>query len=150
MAKTRFVAKAIILDANGDFLLLKRTDSHPMLANFYDLPGGTVKAGEEPGEAVLREVREETGLLLNKTKMRVLYTTTNFLHGRSFPTMLYIATLDNIAPNVQISWEHQSYEWAPLSKLSEVEPQLAPTYREALNYIREHDVIKDIYRDAEV
>ena len=147
MAKTRFVAKALLLDANGDFLLLKRTDTHPMLANFYDLPGGTVEKGEEPGDAVSREIQEETGIVLDKTNLKVLYTTTNLLHGRSFPTMLYVAHVEDTAPEIRISWEHQSYEWAPLSKLPEVEPQLAPTYREALDYIRENDIIKDIFHD---
>jgi len=147
MVKTRFVAKALLLDASGNFLLLRRTDTHPMLAGFYDLPGGTVEKGEEPGNAVLREVAEETGIVLDKSRLKVLYTTTNLLHGRSFPTMLYVAHIDIVAPEVNISWEHQSFEWASLDRLPEVEPQLAPTYREALDYVRANDVLKDIFND---
>ncbi len=144
MATTQPVAKAIILDTTGCFLLLQRSDTHPSLAGFFDLPGGGLQENEEPGAAVIREVSEETGLQLSIDRIKILYTTTQLLHGRSYPTILYIAYVREEAPQVAISWEHKSYEWAPLERLEEVEPQLAPTYREALDYIRAHDVLADI------
>mgnify|MGYP000858077679 CR=1 FL=1 len=144
MATTQPVAKAIILDSQAQFLLLQRSDTHPTLAGFYDLPGGSISENEEPGAAVIREVQEETGLHLAIDRIKILYTTTQLLHGRSYPTLLYIAYLAEQAPEVQMSWEHKSYEWAPLDRLVEVEPQLASTYREALEYIRAHDILEDI------
>lgn len=144
MATTQPVAKAVILDTSGNFLLLQRADTHPRLAGFFDLPGGGLGENEEPGAAVIREVREETGLQLGIDRIRILYTTTQLLNGRSYPTLLYVAYVTEAAPEVMISWEHKSYEWAPLERLSEVEPQLAPTYREALEYIRANDILVDI------
>ena len=144
MAETRFVAKALLLDKSGDFLLLKRADSHPHLAGFYDLPGGIVEKSEDSRTAVIREIFEETGLELAVEQVRVMYTTTKLLHGRSYPTMLYLVRVDEDRPAVTISWEHQAYEWAPVDRLSEVEPQFAPTYREALDYVRMHNIIEDI------
>jgi 8-oxo-dGTP diphosphatase len=145
MAETRFIAKAILLDSNDDFLLLQRSDSHPRLAGFYDLPGGMIEKGEEPGDAVLREIKEETSLEIDKQNIRVLYATTKLISGKSFPTLLYVARIDASKPHVTISWEHKTYDWAPLDKLQEVEPQLASTYREALNYIRANDILSDIF-----
>lgn len=144
MAKTRCVAKALLLDEQQHFLLLKRSSDHPMLAGFYDLPGGTVVPGEEFGAAVIREIAEETGISVDVSQLNVLYATTKFLHGHSYPTLLYIGHVTGVEPEVTISWEHQSYEWASLDRLSEVEPQLAPTYREALDYIRQHSIIEDL------
>lgn len=144
MAVTRRVAKVLLLDAQQNFLLLARTDDHPYLGGYHDLPGGTVEDGEDFGEAIIREVAEETGIIVSLADLRVLYTTTQLLNGRSYPTLLYVGHVDNEKPPVQISWEHKSYEWAPLGRLAEVEPQLAPTYREALNYIRANDIIEDI------
>lgn len=48
---------AAILEMDGRLLLLERSDGRGM-----DLPGGIVRWGESVEQAVLREVREETGL----------------------------------------------------------------------------------------
>jgi ADP-ribose pyrophosphatase YjhB (NUDIX family) len=53
-----FVA-AVILDEDSNILLVKATYQrfHP-----WGLPGGSLEYGEQPEEAIIREVREETGL----------------------------------------------------------------------------------------
>ena len=48
---------AIILDENSKVLLCLRTDK-----NVWNLPGGGLEVGESPWAAVVREVKEETGL----------------------------------------------------------------------------------------
>ena len=142
MATTHFVAKAIILDDDDRFLLLTRSDTHPYLAGFADLPGGMIEPGEEPGEGVRREIQEETSLRADE--MKVLYATTMLIKGVSYPTLLYAVRAAGSAPAVTLSWEHAAYEWADLRRLSEVEPQLAPTYQEALSYIKQNDILSDI------
>lgn len=141
MAKSHLVAKAVVLDSDGKFLLLTRSDTHPTLAGYYDLPGGMVEAGEEPGAAVAREILEETALEIATTS--VLYATTMLIGGISYPTLLYKVVLPSAQPAVDISWEHKAYEWAELARLQDVEPQLAPTYREALAYIRDNAILED-------
>lgn len=142
MAQTYFVAKCVLLDSNGRFLLLTRSQTHPTLAGFYDLPGGMIEPSEEPGDAVRREIYEETGIKVNR--INVMYATTMLINDVSYPTLLYAGWVDDSSPEVVISWEHEAAEWAPMERLSEVEPQLAPTYREALNYIRENNILADL------
>jgi mutator protein MutT len=48
---------AIVRNDTGEILVMRRADG-----GTWDLPGGAVEPGETPAEALLREVREETGL----------------------------------------------------------------------------------------
>jgi ADP-ribose pyrophosphatase YjhB (NUDIX family) len=51
---------AVIKDDLGRLLLIKR--GHPPAAGLWSLPGGRIEPGETDAEALVREVREETGL----------------------------------------------------------------------------------------
>ena len=53
---------AIIRNQAGEILFLVRTDN-----GLWDLPAGAVDPGETPAQAIVREVREETGLLVEPT-----------------------------------------------------------------------------------
>ena len=53
---------AVVLDAAGRLLLIRR--GHPPSAGLWSVPGGRVEPGETLEDAVVREVREETGLLV--------------------------------------------------------------------------------------
>ncbi|WP_448627061.1 NUDIX hydrolase [Geodermatophilus sp. URMC 64] len=51
---------AVVRDAAGRLLLIRRGQEPSR--GLWSLPGGRVEAGETPEQAVVREVREETGL----------------------------------------------------------------------------------------
>ena len=51
---------AVVHDAAGRLLLIRR--GHDPHRGLWSLPGGRVEPGESPEQAVVREVREETGL----------------------------------------------------------------------------------------
>ncbi|UOX90245.1 NUDIX domain-containing protein [Amycolatopsis sp. FBCC-B4732] len=48
---------AFIQDDHGRILMIRRTDN-----NLYSIPGGQLELGETLAQAVVREVREETGI----------------------------------------------------------------------------------------
>lgn len=53
---------AIVFDAGGRVLLVER--GSPPGAGLWSVPGGKLEAGETLAQAVAREVREETGLIV--------------------------------------------------------------------------------------
>lgn len=58
-------AGGVIFNDEGDVLLIKENYGR----HRYGLPGGRVDYGETPEEAVIREVREETGLEVTVTDL---------------------------------------------------------------------------------
>ncbi len=65
---TRIGAFAIIFDKAGRVLLGHRRDM-----DLWNLPGGALEPGEMPDEALIREVREETGLEVRVSKLVGIY-----------------------------------------------------------------------------
>ena len=53
---------AVIKDGQGRLLLIKR--GHAPGAGLWSLPGGRIEPGETDAEALVREMREETGLVI--------------------------------------------------------------------------------------
>ena len=102
------VAKAIIIDQDGQYLLLQRSD-HPVYPGDPDLPGGTVEDGESPMAALTREVAEEAGIVLDSKTIKKIYSGTDF---STHETEYYLYQVQVSArPLVTISWEHASYKW---------------------------------------
>ncbi|MBC8170563.1 MAG: NUDIX hydrolase [Anaerolineae bacterium] len=60
---------AIIFNEAGEVLLQLRSDNH-----LWALPGGAIEIGEEPAEAVIREVWEETGLQVLPERISGVYS----------------------------------------------------------------------------
>ena len=69
-------AAALIFDDARRVLLIKENYHRRR----YGLPGGALEAGETPVEAVVREVREETGLEVNVGQLVGMYTLRNPQH----------------------------------------------------------------------
>ncbi len=57
------VSRRSTSQTTGDdqFLIMQRKDKNPMWDKKWEFPGGKIDAGEEPIDAVVREIEEETG-----------------------------------------------------------------------------------------
>ena len=67
------VVTAIILNENNEILISKRAGykTHP---NMWECCGGSVKSGESSLEGMLREIKEELGIVFNKREAMYLKT----------------------------------------------------------------------------
>lgn len=70
MSKENFqVAVKAIIFAKGRYLLLYKSENEDVSPMEWDIPGGRLKYGENPVEALNREVREETGIDITGKKI---------------------------------------------------------------------------------
>ena len=65
------VAACALLDQESAVLIAKRPAGRP-LAGLWEFPGGKVEAGEEPEEALIRELHEELGIDIVKRDLTPL------------------------------------------------------------------------------
>jgi 8-oxo-dGTP diphosphatase len=82
--------------------------------NTYGLVGGAVDTGEKLQKAVSREAREELGVLIDPTKLKLLYTYEEL--GFRYTTFLY-PTRNEFQP--KLNWESLAFVWFGLDDLPE-------------------------------
>src|SRR5918992_2814738 len=66
---------ALVRDEAGRVLLMRRADD-----GRWGLPAGAIDPGESPAEAIAREVREETGLVVRPTRVAGVFGGAGFRH----------------------------------------------------------------------
>ena len=132
-----------MLNADGNVLILRRSETHPTLALRRDLPGGEVETGEEPGAALAREIQEETGPRVVSSELMPLYAGANVYDGCNRVRILYVTHLATKRPEVTVSWEHAEVSWIPPEEFANIENDYHDFYHEALVYIRKHQLLAD-------
>jgi 8-oxo-dGTP diphosphatase len=63
--KVVLVAACALIDADGRVLIAERPAGKPM-AGLWEFPGGKVGADERPEDALIRELKEELGIVVNE------------------------------------------------------------------------------------
>jgi 8-oxo-dGTP pyrophosphatase MutT (NUDIX family) len=97
----------VILDYTNTYLFLKKSPLENYSSKYpgkWELPGGKTKTNEHPETTAIREVKEETGI--NIDKIHLLYKTTQDQHFDK--VYVYYAKLKQ-KPNIKLSKEH-TYE----------------------------------------
>ncbi len=114
------VAKALIMDSNGNILVLNRGLTHPNFPGHLDFPGGEVEKYEHPLTAVIREIKEETGLAVTPEVCKLLFSK---MQDTLTQHLLFGVRITDTSPKITLSWEHIRYEWISQSNLAAIELQ---------------------------
>lgn len=112
----RFVVTGIIF--KGDTCLLLQRKDNDFWGGFYEAPGGKVEDNESIKEALIREIKEETNLMLEEIEAFVGYFDYLSSSGKKTRNFAFNITVQNLN-NIKVS-EHQSYKWVDVSCLNEV------------------------------
>jgi 8-oxo-dGTP pyrophosphatase MutT (NUDIX family) len=104
---------------DGEILLLKRQSYKPQ-GNTWGVPAGKTEDGESPGEAILREVREECGIEREEDKLHFLKTIYVKYADVDFIYHIFHTSFE-IRPPVKLQEnEHVEYAWVSPHKALEM------------------------------
>lgn len=109
-----FCVSAIIENPIGEILLIKRSPGN-FPENIWDVVGGRVESLENPFDALLREIKEETGI----DDIQVIKSINDFywFKPESLQDMIgmnFWCKTNQL--NVQLSNEHSDYKWCKLDE----------------------------------
>jgi 8-oxo-dGTP diphosphatase len=121
--------KALMHDGHGRFLLIKRSAASKNNAGKWDFPGGKIDVGEAFDKALIREIREETGLDVSLEK--VLGAGESELPDRKVAYIFLEARV--VSGSVRISEEHDAFAWMTPGELADAD--LCPQFREFARHL---------------
>lgn len=108
--KVKKDTRCFIMD-NNKVVAIKYKEPNK-LAGWYDIPGGKIEEGETPVQAAIREVREETGLTVDKLERKgnlIIETPDRIMDFEVFVPKEFSGT--------PADFEENSSEWIEIDKL---------------------------------
>lgn len=114
----------IALICDKKVLLLKRGSTAPWMPGRYCLPGGHRDDNESLQNCAVRELHEETGIVISPddlSSISVQYT-------NGYKNTIFVYDKENYY-DVKLNWEHDHYKWADYteSMFTRLVPNLATT-----------------------
>jgi len=104
-------AAAVVFDSGGRILLIRRSDN-----GRWALPGGTMETGETADQAVVREVKEETGYDVRVRRLVGVYsepehTTITYPDGNTVAYVSILFECEITGGTAELSDESTAVEW---------------------------------------
>ena len=128
----------MICDGKGN-VLVQDKKNHPTWHG-WNFPGGHVEQGEYVTPSVIREMQEETGLIIENPRLRGIKEFHKSKDGKRYIVFLYVA--DKFSGTLRSSDEGDIF-WYPLSELAKSD-KLIDGFGEMLRVFTE-DGISEVY-----
>jgi 8-oxo-dGTP diphosphatase len=113
--KIVLVAACALIDADGRVLIAQRPPGRSM-AGLWEFPGGKIEAGETPEATLIRELKEELGIVVNEACLAPLTFASHSYPGFHLLMPLYVCRRWEgiVAPQ-----EGQALAWVRPNKLKD-------------------------------
>lgn len=108
-------ATEAIIIRSGKALMLRRAKEPRR--GYWDFPGGFIDGFETPEQGVIREVREETGLMYKPKRLIGVYVNTQYAwHGQRVP-IIVVSYLGSASGRLKRTNEASELAWRNLSRI---------------------------------
>jgi len=109
---------ACFLEYRDEILFLKRHTNDDTYPGIWDIPAGSKKPGEDDLEAMVRELKEETGLIIENNRFNRIGVFEIKVRERGLHLILTHYRLTFIEkPYIKLSNEHEECRWVPINKI---------------------------------
>ena len=118
--------QGVIQRPDGRFLITQRVLTKPWAAGHWEVSGGGVQAGESSREAVVREIKEETGLDVTKAEGGFVfdYQRVNPEEGDNYFVDIYRFVMDFDEKDIKLQAEEtMGYRLATKEEIAELGKQ---------------------------
>lgn len=139
MEEVELTNMCMICDGNGN-VLVQNKKNHPTWHG-WNFPGGHVEKGEYVTPSVIREMKEETGLIIENPKLCGIKEFHKTKDGKRYIVFLYVAT--QYSGELKASAEGEVF-WYPLSKLY-LSDELVNGFGEMLDVFTKDDITEVFY-----
>lgn len=109
------VGVKLLIKRDDKFLFIRRSKSFKPGPQKWDIPGGRIEAGERLGDALAREVKEETSLLVDSFNLLMAQDIFDPRKDIHVVRLTYVGTASG---EVKISDEHDDYKWMSIEEIS--------------------------------
>ncbi|MFZ1866179.1 MAG: NUDIX domain-containing protein [Polyangiales bacterium] len=113
----QWVAVTVLVFRDGQMLCMCRAATEDAAPGLWEGVSGRVRPGEDPFDAALREVVEETGL---RVRIHARPVTAYAARRRGEPMAVIVFRGDHQDGEVVLSEEHDAYRWCALPELTEL------------------------------
>ncbi|MEU6189029.1 NUDIX domain-containing protein [Nocardia sp. NPDC047038] len=125
----KVAVSAFVQDAEGRILMIHRTDNDK-----YSIPGGGMEVGETVADAVVREVTEETGILVRPTALLGVFSNPRHVvaydDGEVRQEFSICFKAEPIGGSLRTSSESKAVRWVAPDELPTLE--IHPSIRERI------------------
>ena len=110
MDKIQKIVATGFLTENGKALVVKRSGNEKFLPEYFELPGGKVNFGEDPSDGLIRELMEETNLVITAGSPFRTFAYVSSDGTRHTVEITYSCTTEN-STTLKLSDAHTEYMW---------------------------------------
>ena len=133
----RYLAKTIVRNKKGLYLVLRRSATDSDSPGRADLPGGGIDEDENPHEAAIREAVEEAGLDIDNDSLQLRYAFTKPKEDKVIVRYLYRAQIDDQV--VALSHEHDLFWWVDRAEF--VARFVDTSWGEAVSFLDDNNLL---------
>ena len=116
----------VLMRPDGKYLITRRRMDKEWAAGWWEVPGGGVRAGEDSKDAVIREIKEETGIDVTNAEGGFLfsYHRENPGEGDNYFVDVYKYHMDFTEEDIKLQTEEtNAFQIADAAQLSEYDKQ---------------------------